>query len=528
MSELSEAFQRIESQIAAYSGENEILREELDSVRAMMSYDEIGWTAISGITGEGSPGLSLRTLKDSSKQIREYAVGNPLIKRGLNLRYSYVWSKGVHIPGVNEETGKRGRPSNLEKFYRHPVNQDSFFADSAHQAMEFAAGTDGCFLLLGEEATKVVRPIPVSEIAGVYVNPEFSGEIWAVLREWNPNPNNSDTRRRWYYSDQFTGTKKGSIADETGKSVPVDAKHTLIDFWANRQVGWAYGVPDALAAMGYVRQYTELMMNGKTMTDALARFASKVKVGSKAGANNVGVKLGNGGAGQAAVIGEGNEMDIFSAAGKTYDFNGIRPVASLVATAMEVSIVHLLSDPGAGGSSYGAASNLDLPTKRAMVARQNAWRAFIERVIKWGAGEELNVSFPSLDDPDPYREAQVVALAWNSGTVHADEVRPRFLEVANLVSHNGKSPEGVLIPNNENSLARRDIDADGSGAAQTTASPDQGQSGDISGTAADSTIKNDERTDNIGEAINRMANMEMIEKMESLVERMEAAANNAR
>lgn len=524
MSDLSEAFQRIESELAAYSGENEILREELDSVRAMMAYDERGWTAISGITGDNSPGLSLRTLKDSSAQIREYAVGNPLIKRGLNLRYSYVWSKGVHIPGVNEDTGKRGRPSNLEKFYRHPVNQDSFFSDSAHQAMEFAAGTDGCFLLLGEEASKVVRPIPISEIAGVYVNPEFSGEIWAVLREWNPNPADTTTlRRRWYYSDQFTGTKQKSIKDDLGNSVPVDAKHTLLDFWANRQVGWPYGVPDALAAMGYVRQYTELMMNGKTMTDALARFASKVKVGSKAGANNVGVKLGGGGVGQAAVIGEGNEMDIFSAAGKTYDFNGIRPVASLVATAMEVSIVHLLSDPGASGSSYGAASNLDLPTKRAMVARQNAWRAFIERVIKWGTNEDLNVSFPSLDDPDPYREAQVVALAWNSGTVHADEVRPRFLEVANLVSHNDESPEGVLIPNNENSLARRDIDGDG--AVTTTASPDQGQSGDIPGTAADSTIKNDQRTDNIGEAINRMANMEMIEKMESLVARMEAATN---
>lgn len=524
MSDLSEAFQRIESQIAAYSGENEILREELSSVKAMMDADAVGWTAISGIGGQGAPGLSLSTLKSSSAQIREYAVGNPLIKRGLNLRYSYVWSKGVQIPGINEETGKRGRKSNLENFYRHPVNQDSIFSDGAHQAMEFAAGTDGCFLLLGEESSKVVRPIPISEVAGVYVNPEFSGEIWAILREWNPNPADTTTlRRRWYYSDQFTGVKKQSIQDELGKSIPVDSKHTLIDFWANRQVGWAYGAPDALAAMGYVRQYTELMMNGKTMTDALARFASKVKVGSKAGANNVGVKLGNGGAGQAAVIGEGNEMDIFSAAGKTYDFNGIRPVASLVATALEVSIIHLLSDPGAAGSSYGSASNLDLPTKRAMVARQNLWKSFIERVIKWGAGDELNVAFPSLDDPDPYREAQVVALAWNSGTVHADEVRPRFLEVANLTSRNDKVPEGVLLPNNENSLARRDIDSDG--AATTTASPDQGQSGDIAGTAADSTVKNDTRTDGLGEAISRLANMEMLEKMESLVERMEAAAN---
>lgn len=522
MSELSEAFHRIESELANYSGENEILREELASVRAMFARDEVGWTSLSAF-GDNSPGLSLSQLKDASRQAREMAVGNPLIKRGLALRYSYVWSKSVTIPGVNEETGKRGRKSNLENFYRNPTNQEHLFSDAAHQAMEFSAGTDGCYLLLGHEDTKTVRAIPLSEVAAVYVNPEFSGEVWAILREWNPNPNGTTVRRRWYYSDQFTGRRQKSITDDLGASVAVDPNHTLLDFWANRQVGWALGIPDALPAVPWARVYTELFMNGKTMTEALSRFVSKVKVQSKAGANNVGVKMGGGGHGQAAVYGEGNEVDIFSSAGKTYDFGGIRPAASLVATALEVSVVHLLSDPGAAGSSYGSASNLDLPTKRAMVSRQNLWKSFIERVIKWGAGEELNITFPSLDDPDPYREAQVVALAWNSGTIHPDEARPRYLEVANMASKHDESPEGVLLPNNEKSLARKDIDLDGQGATTTTASPDQGQSGDIAGTAADSTIKNDTRTDLVGESINRMANMEMLDRIQELVERMEAA-----
>lgn len=523
MSDISEAFQRIESELANFSGENEILREELSAVQAMMARDEIGWTAISSFT-DSAPGMSLRQLKDSSKQIRELAVGNPLVKRGLALRYSYVWSKGVSIPGVDEDTGTRaGRKTDLENFYRNPINQDNVFNDAAHQAMENSASTDGCYLLVGDNSTKTLRSIPISEVAAVYVNPEFTGEVWAVLREWTPNPASTNVRRRWYYSDQFTGTRQASIEDETGKSVPVDKTKTLLDFWVNRQTGWALGVPDALSAVPWVRVYTELVMNGKTMTEALSRFVSKVKVGSKAGANNVGVKMGGSGVGQTAAIGQGNEMDIFSSAGKTYDFNGIRPVAALVATALEVSIVHLLSDPGAAGSSYGSASNLDLPTKRAMVARQNAWKSYIERVIKWGTDKNLNVAFPSLDDPDPYREAQVVALAWNSGTTHADEIRPRFLDVAGVSSKHDSAPEGVLLPNNEKSLARQDIDADGSEPTTSTASPDQGTSSGAGGT--DSTLNNDERTDNISEAINQMANMAALDRFEELVMRMEAATN---
>lgn len=521
MTDLAEAFKRIESELQNYSGENEILREELASVKAAMDYDERGWISLTG-QRDSESGLSLAQLKSNAKTIREYTVINPLIRRGGGLRYSYVWSKGVQIPGVDEEAGRRrGRRSNLETFYRNPINQENVFSDSAHQAMELSVFTDGSYLLLGDNKTKELRNFPISEVAAIHVNPEFSGEVWAVLREWAPDPVKPDQlRRRWYYSDTFSGRKQGSIVDENGKSVPVDAGKTLIDFWANRQVGWAVGVPDALSAMPWVRIYTELVMNGKTMTEALARFASKIKVNSKPGAANVGVKMSSGGAGQAAVIGEGNEFDIFSSAGKTYDFNGIRPIAALVATALEVSIIHLLSDPGAAGSSYGSASNLDLPTKRAMVARQNLWKAYLERVIRWGTGENLNITFPSLDDPDPYRESQVVALAWNSGTVHADEVRPRFLEIANLSSKHDAAPEGVLLPNNADSWERSDIDPSDD-PATSTGSPDQGQSNGGGGT--DSALANDERTDNIGEAITRMANAEMIEKLESLVARIEAA-----
>lgn len=517
MTDISEAFHRIESELANYSGENEILREELASIRSMMDRDEQGWIALSSV-GNSAPGMSLSQLKGASKQAREMAVGNPLVKRGLELRFSYVWSKGVQIPGINEETGKRGAPTKLEKFYRNPINQDNVFSDAAHQAMEFSAGTDGCYLLLGNDKDKTLRAIPLAEIAAVYVNPEFSGEVWAILREWTPNPNSVTTRRRWYYSDQFTGTRRKTIQDEVGTSVPVEPGYTLIDFWANRQVGWALGIPDSLPAIPWARGYTELMMMGKTLTEALSRFASKIKVGSKAGANNVGVKLGNGGPGQAAVLGEGNEMDIFASAGKTFQFEGVQAWAAMAATALEVSVIHLLSSPGAAGSSYGAASNLDLPTKRAMVARQNVWKAYLERVIRWATDTDVSLSFPPLDD-DPYRTIQSHVLLWNTGLYEADEIRGGLADALGVSLKHESAPKGVLLPNNEESLARRDIDADEVGT--TAASPDQGQSGTVPGTAADSSAKNDQRTDSIGESLRSMQIEDLLGRVTELVHSLE-------
>ena len=185
----------------------------------------------------------------------------------------------------------------------------------------------------------------------------------------------------------------------------------------------------------------------------------------------VGAKVS--GAGGIAGIGTGNDLTALATAGKSYDFDALRPVAAMVATSLEVSVIHLLSDPGAAGSSYGSAQNLDLPTKRAVVNRQDLWGAFFERIVEYATGERVQVTFPTLDDPDPYREMQVVALGWNTGLLHKDEARSRVLRVGQFEALHADAPEETAIPGGEASLG----------------APGQGQS--TGAGSVDSTLAND-------------------------------------
>lgn len=507
---------------------NATLVERLQDVQLMFQLEDRGWELLlGGLARDKTPGLDLDQLKEISEKIQSYIVGNPIIKRGTELRASYIWSKGVNIPGVNADPSRPGRKSEVERFYRDAKTKRYLTSAESHLEKERAAVSAGEYLLVGDDRNKkIIHPIPLSEIDGILVNPDYTGEVWAYKRKWSSlnSKGETETKSFWYYTDRYEGKRETGFGEGVSR-VGVAPERTVIDQTFNSQVGWPLGIPDGLAAIVWARIYTELMTHGKIMTEALAKFAMKVTVNSKNGASNVGLKLANsGGTAQTAALGAGNDLVPLSSAGRAYDFDGIRAVAAQVATALEVSIVHLLSDPGAAGSSYGSASNLDLPTKRAMVSRQNVWAEYLQRVIKWATGRDVVVTFPGLDDPDPYREVQIKAVAWNTGLVHADEARPAILELAGMPELHTKAPEGVLIPNNEKSLARKDIDTDGGGTPTTGSSPDQGVSNGGGGTPGD--VKNDLRSDGIGEALNRMANEAFLDRLEELVLRMELAKNS--
>lgn len=506
------------------SAEREILAESLDRSMAMLKQEDIGWLLQTGGTLRDQGGPTLEQLHRFSDIATEMVVANPLIKRGVGLRTSYVWSKEPTYSNFTTG-GKRGPKSAEARFFTNPINRANAFGDEAHPQMETAVATEGCYILVGDDSTKEVRPIPLKQIDGVITHPDYQSEIWAYVRKWDTYDlvaGKTETKREVIYVDTFSGSRQPSF--QIGRdTIAVARNKTIIDFWAQRQVGWTFGVPDTLAAIPWTQGYTELMQQGRVMTDALAKFAAKVTAKTQKGADKIGVKTSGRGAGQMAAVGQGNELDIFSSAGKTYDFGGLRPWAAMVATSLEVSIVHLLSDPGAAGNSYGSASNLDLPTKRAMVSRQNAWAAFLTRVIKWGTGEDAVVTFPTLDEPDPYREAQTVVLGWQTGAFHPEEVRDRLSTIANVEKGDRAVPTGILIPNNEKSLARNDIDVDSHGGSGDTpthaASPDQGRSNGSGGTS--SATANDLRSDKIGESVQMMRFEDMVERAERVAELLE-------
>ena len=478
-----EALQSWQVEREEWQDERATLVEDLNQVKMMFAGEDKGWSLIKGGGINQRSGPELGDIKELAETIREYRVGAPLIKRAIALRTTYVFSKGMTIPGYSTEVGVRkspGRAGRKERFFSSEVNRQTLFVAESKERLESSAATEGNVILIGDESSLEVRQIPLDEIASVMTNPDYRDEIWAVMREWSSmdSTGKAVTKKRWVYTDEFPGTRQKTI-----NKVPVDTVKTVFIQRFNPQAGCVWGIPDAVAAVRWARIYTDLVMSGKAMTESLAKFALKATGFRGRKVPDLGAQMGNG-SGKGIALGEGQDLVPLSSAGRAYDFDGVRPIAALVATAMEVSIVHLLSDPGAAGSSYGSASNLDLPTKRAMVFRQTQWADFYGRILKWGTKEDIVVSFPALEDPDLYREMQTATLAWNSGTVHVDEMRPKALEIAGIAAKHPASPEGVKSPNNEKYDQQES-------SAVTSASPDQGQSNGTGGVGNDSALKSD-------------------------------------
>lgn len=502
----------------------ELVQEAMPRVQMMLQAEDIGWQDLFSYNKDRTdPSEALEFAKTTSELSRQMTYGSPLIDRGLDLRQSYVWSKGISISGIKDE-GQGARPgpkSKREKFFASHANRRYLLSAEGFKDMESSAYNDGSYFFLGDVKTKTGHPVPISEIDGVLTNPDYSGEVWAYRRNRNiykPGQQNPENLVEWIYVDTFTGDKTNPEGDNPQGSVKSRVNKDKVFFVKtfNTMVGDAVGVPDSLPALLWARIYAEMVNDGRTVSRANAKFTYKVKNNTASGAENAAAKISKSqGVGKVAALGKDNDLISIPQSNRSYDFNGLRPIAAMVATALSVSVIHLLSDPGAAGSSYGSASNLDLPTKRAMASRQSEWVDFLERIIKWGTGEDLKVSFFSLDDQDPYREAQLITMGWNSGVIHTDEMRARMIEVGGFQDINGDAPEGVLVPNNELSLARRDIDTDGTdkGTGATpgsSVSPDQGVKNGTGG-VSDSTAKDlrnesyDEKLEVISQQISLLA-----------------------
>lgn len=514
--------------------DNRQLREELDRVKTqfdMLRYDDRGWLKIlGGGLDFKTRGLTLKTLKEVSEKLREEVAGSALPKRADDLRHSYTFGKPFIIPGVEAPLeAKRGQKSRLRKFFLDPDNQRYAFGDEAKIAMNKASSTDGVYLFLGDDQTNSGRAFPISEVEDLYLNPDFSDEVWAYLRTWtSTNAKGEDvTKRAWYYTDRFRGVRQASLPGgaKSDERIPVDKTKTVIDAVFNGQTGWPLGVPDLMAGQIWNEKYITMIGHGEEVSRTLAYYSAKVRTKSKSGSNNVGVKLAGAGKGSGKTVtyGEGNEVDVFSSAGRVYAFGDLKVFAAMYAAAVGVPLTDLTADAGSAGAAYGAAAALLPSARRGIEARRALWAAWYERLIKWGTGETVIVTPESIEETDPYRQAQIKALAWNTGLVHPEEARPEILKVAGMTMTEDSAPEGVLLPNNRDSWERADIDPK-DGPATSTGSPDQGKSNGSGGTPNDA--KNDLRTDGVSESLRRMQDDNFLDELRNLVERLEMATTS--
>lgn len=498
-------FEQINQALAVLSTENYKLSEALQNVEMMV--DAKGWSPLYGYDHSG--GLSLDQLHASSKQLREMVVGNPFVKRGNQLRNTYVLGDGVEFSAIST-TGKAAKlTATVIAKMESPRAVRYLFGSDAMEELQTATFTDGNVYVIGDDLKgEIEQRVDISQITADWRNPDNPEEIWAYRRAWtrDPNANNPVTLVRWYFTDIFDGTRTTSIP-HGGNNEPVMVGKTILDMRVNRQLGWAYGAPDALASLAWAKLYKEFLVNGYIMSRALAQFAYKVTAQSaQAGAvASLQVARKNEG-GSAYVAAGGGDMTPMATAGKGYDFDSGRPLAAAIAAGFEVSTVALTGDSGSGGGTGSKEQALDTPARTMAVTRRRTWNEFWVRVFRYmGNTKKLTVTWSDLPDEQIQRRLQAWTLLDGTGLFSSEVVRDGMageMDIANP----GEIPEGRMLPNNAKTLELQkppapednpdnpDGDDDGDGDSKPGAMPSKG-TGQGKSTGKGSGLGNDHSTD---------------------------------
>lgn len=503
---LVEAYEASQIQIAD-------LQESLADVRAMMDYENHGWQQILGAwtSGEHIEGLDLEEVQEIAQRIAPKVVGGSLPKRAVDLHSGFVWGRGCFISGTEKPKGA-GRVPAVRSFFVKQVNQESVFGDIAREELQKERFISGNVLAACNTRTKEVNRIPFSQITGIKVDPDFPENVIAYQRTWDTQDGTQDSvKKRWYYTSRFTGQRRVSYGTRKQSNlVAVEKDVTIVDLRVNRQVGHVLGVADGLAGLLWSEAYGRIMSYGETVQESLAKILFRVTNKTKQGAQTTGVKVANfGGHGGTASMAEGQELTSIATAGRGYEFSSARPVAAMAAAAWNVSNMDLLNDSSAAGSSYGSAQALVGGNRNAMLLMQKEWAEFYKSIFDVMGFERPRVTFEPFETPDQYRSAQALTLL--STTLDDEEYRTKALDILDILAEGSDIPETLKMRSQPEQTAAQQ------------SSPDQGRSNSTGGGGQGA---NDQRSDTISrsESIRReMANEEYLNRLESLVERMENA-----
>lgn len=450
--------------------EIERLQESLNDIAGRL--EGLDWDLVT--EAESEHGLSLDRLKDIDRRLSDMCAANPLMKRAAQLRNDYVFGKGIEFKNLKPGT---------QKVVEDEWNERVLFSVLGYEGLNLARMTGGNLFVMYDKNKKSFTRIPLQEVTGLLVDPDDAERIWAVRRSWTGS---RGTRDVWYRTSNYTGTLDKNTFGSTARGNAIIAPPSQIVFHEayNRQVGHTLGVPDGLAAMSWALAYSNYLNNNATLVKAYAQFAFKVTQATRKGIENAAAKVAKGGVGGSALLPVGADLSPLNATGSQVNFNNGQALAAMVATSLGLSVVALLSSPGAASGSYGAAASLDGPTLIGMVSVQEQWRMFYKRILRHVGSKDAEVEFPSIESDPVYRQIASLALAFTSGAITQKEFRSAVLDLMDIRDAD------------PNSLPKPSAFAAGTmnrGSADPV--PRQGNTGAVPGGMSQGDTNNDNRTD---------------------------------
>jgi hypothetical protein len=456
-----------------------------------------GWKLLyGGVDQREFDGLDLDTLKSISDELRAYLTGGSLAKRLIEVRSNFViGSGGIEYENVN---GAKRALDSLK-------NQDKVFGTKGLQEIVRAQGTDGNLIFLVNPTTKEVRRLPISRVDALYVDPDDTEDILYIKERFNrvtiEKPQGEEVEV-WYRCDlnDSAAAKAKTFIQESGKRVRIDKKWVAVVDGVNGQIGHTLGTPDLLASLPWLERYNEFLMTQLDFQKALSAIAVHIKSKTTKAQAQARSAIKDGGRAGVATTGDDTTIEAMRGASDVSFENG-RPIAAMASTGAEISVVHALSDPGASGSSYGSAQNLDSPTQKMIATRREAISMLLKRIFTLLGAPKVEIRWPRVEDEATYRLIQAIATMWQTGLFKPEELRGKFGELVDLAI-TGSAPSDVLIPNTKGALEaasevkKSEAEASAKAAAQF-ATNGQGQDnlgiGKTNDQAGDRPVRDDER-----------------------------------
>jgi hypothetical protein len=457
---------QLAEQLRAEQNTNLLLQEELLDFRESLAdlelaADDIGYRRIVA-------GSHLEWTRGGLKQItalcRLFAIKNPLVRRGLALRQMYVWGTGVDISArATGDDGTQDVNDVLQRFLDEPLNHAALL--DAEAQLEWRLGTDGnlFFALFTSPRTGAVRvrALPWDEITDVIRNPEDSSEAWYYLREWMPEQSSvlagvtvGGTQRQLYPDVRYQPKTRPSMYG----GIPIVWDAPVVHRAVNRPSQTAkFGTPDAYSALDWARAYKEFLEDWARLVKSLSRFAWRAtSKGSKAAKVAAALKQAPAldpatglplAAGATAHIAPDVTLEAIPKTGATIDSESGRPLATMVAAALDVPVTMLLGDPGVTGAR-ATAETLDDPLRlsaeqrrglaaellrticdyvvdQAVLAPQGRLQGHVETddygrqhvVLDGDTERTIDIAWPDLSEPDQISVIDAITHADQTGKV---------------------------------------------------------------------------------------------------------------
>lgn len=385
--------------------------------------DTIGWEPMSGWGADGE-GLDLDNLKKTSEVLKDMVASASLMKRAVQLRHGYVFGRGISFTNAAPRH---------KKVMEMPFNKKALFSMPAYEELMSWRLTDGNLFVLRNKTTFEAYRIPLKEITGYVVDPMSAERVWYLQRTYKKYEQDGKWKSivEWYPTSDYEGSVATNIQ---GK--PVNKKFQMVFQAFNRQPGFTFGVPDGYAAITWAMAYSEYLKNNSKLVKAYAQIAYKASTKTQAGGQNIAAQISQPGVGGTAITGPNMDLVPMPRGGSDVNFENGRPLASMVAAALGVSVVALTADPGAAGSSYGSAQTLDAPTILVMISIQEGWKVFFEEFLRpmQPKGEEsrIKVEFPSIETDPVYRQIQSLSAAYALGALFQEEWRAAILDLLDI------------------------------------------------------------------------------------------------